>query len=110
MNRALKARCRDAHPGLPQLVGVGFPLIAQDVGLGGDDERRWEPLQLLDAGPQRRGSDLVALGRVTRVLIPSPHHGVAPQVVALGELVVGLRVEGGVGDWIDSSWSRMPGS
>ncbi|HEX6553856.1 MAG TPA: hypothetical protein VF026_13905 [Ktedonobacteraceae bacterium] len=93
-------RC-DAHPRLPQLVGIGLPLIAQHVGLGGDDERRGEPLQLLGAGAQRRGGDLVALARVARVLLPEPHHGVAPQVVALGELVVGRGIEGRIGDRVE---------
>jgi hypothetical protein len=98
---APEADSSDTHPGLPQLAGVGLPLVAHNVGLSGNDERLREPAQLLDGGSQRRGGDLAALARVGRVLIPAPHHRVASQVVALGELMVGRRVEGCVGDRVE---------
>jgi hypothetical protein len=56
---------------------------------------------LLDAGPQRGGSNLAALARVAGVLVPAPHHRVTSQVVTLGVLVVGCRVEGRIGDRIE---------
>src|SRR5438270_12887373 len=94
VNGALEPYRCDAHPRLTQLVGIGFPLIAQHIGLGGDDERRGKPLQLLGAGPQRRGGDLVALARVACVLLPEPHHGVTTQVVAPTERAIGGGIEG----------------
>jgi transcriptional regulator with XRE-family HTH domain len=48
----------------------------------------------------------MALARVARVLIPEPHHRVAPQVVAFGELVVGRGVEGRVGDRVEQQLER----
>ena len=54
--------------------------------------------ELLEAGAQRGGGGFGPLGGVGGVLVPGPLHGVAAQVVAGGELVVGLGVEVGVGE------------
>src|SRR5450432_28905 len=99
MNSPLEPHCRDADAGLPQFVRIRLPFITQDVRFSRDDECRWESLQLLNAGSQRRGSDLTALARIARVLIPAPHHRVATQVIPLSELEVGCGVEGRVSDW-----------
>lgn len=86
---------------LAELVGVGLALVAQDVGLAGDDQGRGQAGELLDRGAQRGGGDLGALGGVGGVLVPEPLHAVAAQEVALGELVVRAGVEGRVGDRIE---------
>src|SRR5258708_30663666 len=57
-----------------------------------------------------RSGDLIALARVGRILFPAPHHGIAPQVVALGELVVGLRVEGRISDRVEQQLQPNSGS
>lgn len=60
-----------------------------------------EPGELLGGGAQRGRGDLGALLLVGRVLVPEPLHAVAAQVVVGGELVVGSRVEGRVGDRVE---------
>ncbi len=97
MDHAGHPHRRDVHTGLPQLVGVHLPLVAQDVRLVGDDEGGGQPLQLVEGGPQRRGVDLGPLRGVAGVGVPEPLHAVAGEVVALGELEVGRGVEVGVG-------------
>ena len=101
MDGPLEPNCGDTDRGLPQFVGIRLPFVAQHVRFGGDDECWREAFQLLGARPQRRGGDLVTLARVTCVLIPEPHHGIATQVVPLGELMVRRSVEGRVGDWVE---------
>lgn len=61
----------------------------------------WQAAELADGGAQRRHGDLGPLGGVGGVLVPEPLHGVAPQEVALRELVVGGGVEVRVGDRVE---------
>src|SRR3954465_8767835 len=97
----LVARRRHVDAGRAQLAPVGLTLVAQDVRLGGDDQRRRQPGELLDARAQRRRRDLVALRLFGRVLVPEPLHRVAPEEVAGGELAVRLGVEARVRDRVE---------
>ena len=64
-------------PASRSAVGVGLALVAQDVVLGGEHDRRRQAGQR--RGPQRRGVGLGALGGVGHVVVPEPHHRVAGQ-------------------------------
>jgi hypothetical protein len=50
---ALVAHGGDVVAGGPELGGVGLALVPQDVGLVGDDQSLGQPLELVEAGPQR---------------------------------------------------------
>ena len=61
---ALEADGGHWNPGLAKLARVRLALIAQHVGLAGDDQRRRQARQLLGGGAQRGRGDLGAFGLV----------------------------------------------
>ena len=88
----------DRVPGRAQSRGVGLALIAQHVGLADHHEGRREAGELLVAGAQRGRERLQAPLDVGLVGVPEPGHHLRGEEVALGELLVGAGVHGGVGD------------
>ena len=95
VHRPRVAAQRRAHARRPQRGRVRLALVAQDVGLRGDHERRRQPAQVRRA--QRRGVRVAAVGAVEVELPEAPHRG-AGEAVALRELVRGARVERDVAD------------
>src|SRR6476659_2740891 len=53
VNRAVVANRGDRHSGILQLPCVSLTLVAQRVVFRGDDERRRQALELVDAGAKR---------------------------------------------------------
>jgi hypothetical protein len=70
--------CR-AHTRLGEPAGVGFPFVAQDVVLIDDYQSLGQTREVIDAGAQRRGSDLgapVLLGQVGIIRNFVPNFGI----------------------------------
>jgi hypothetical protein len=93
VNHAQFAAGDDGDAGFIELARVGFALVAQDVELGGLDQRRRQAGELFFCRPQRRGGDFRALFGVPGVIIPHPDHHRPCQEVALLELPVAGRLE-----------------
>src|SRR4051794_37692995 len=66
VNDALEPRRRDTHARLPQLVGIRFSFVAQNVGFGGNDQSRGKATQLVSGRAQRRRRNRRALMWVAR--------------------------------------------
>src|SRR5215510_12510569 len=82
-------------------MGIGLPFITHHVRLGRDDQGRGQPLELLQRRVQGGRGRLVTYARVWGVVIPEPLHRLACEPWTIGELLVGRRGKGGVGDRIE---------
>jgi hypothetical protein len=63
VDHGLEAYGGDRDARLAELVGVGLALVAQYVGLAGDDQGRGQAGELIGGGPQRGGGESKASRR-----------------------------------------------
>src|SRR4051794_20188480 len=93
MDAAEMARRTHGDSRLDQLVRVRLTFVAEDVEFGGDDERRWQPRQLIDGCEQRRCGCMPPHRGIRDVLVPEPARVLLGQPVTAAELVERLRIE-----------------
>jgi hypothetical protein len=80
-------------------TGVGLTFVAQRIVLRCDGQGRRKPVQLLQAGAERRDIGVVARRGVRSVQIPAVLHEGAGQEPPGAIFMVGLGIHAGVGRW-----------
>ena len=93
----MAAEAGDAHAGLAQPTHELFPLVAQWVVLGGDDQGRGQVRE--SVREQRRKVGVLEVGRVGGVLLPVPGGLARVEPVSVG--AVGVERRGRVEEGVD---------
>lgn len=83
---------------LQQLASVCLTFVSENVGLGRDDQRRRQPLQIVNRGTERRCRYLRAILLIRNIVIPEPLHLVSCQIVVSGKCCVRLGIKVSIGD------------
>src|SRR5215470_13021800 len=97
MNRAVVANRVDVYARLFQLSRVCLALVAQGIVLRGDDEGGGQALELINAGAKRRHIRIVTGSCLGSIEVPTIFHESTRQKSARAVLLIGRRIDAGVG-------------